>query len=95
MEYRNLGRTGVKVSPLCFSCMMFGGKTGEQDSWNIIDRALDSGINFIDTANVYSQGKSEEVTGGATLCCGFVFSVVPYAIYRSNKKEKWNARQRR
>ncbi|HEX2109377.1 MAG TPA: aldo/keto reductase, partial [Rubrobacteraceae bacterium] len=61
MEYRNLGRTGVKVSKLCLGCMMFGGRTGEEDSFGIIDRAIDAGINFLDTANVYSLGASEEV----------------------------------
>ncbi|MDQ5851619.1 MAG: aldo/keto reductase [Chloroflexota bacterium] len=65
MDYRPLGRTGVKVSNLCLGCMMFGGKTGEQDSFAIIDRAIDAGINFLDTANVYSRGRSEEVTGAA------------------------------
>lgn len=65
MEYRLLGRTGVKVSPLCLGCMMFGGKTSPEDSYPIIDRALDAGINFVDTANVYSRGRSEEVTGEA------------------------------
>jgi aryl-alcohol dehydrogenase-like predicted oxidoreductase len=65
MEYRSLGRTGVKVSSLCLGCMMFGGKTTPADSAAIIDRALDSGINFLDTANVYSIGRSEEATGEA------------------------------
>ena len=65
MEYRPLGRTGVKVSALCLGCMMFGGRTAPEDSYGIIDRALDAGINFIDTANVYSRGRSEEVTGEA------------------------------
>jgi len=65
MEYRNLGRTGVKVTRLCLGCMMFGGKTSTQDSYEIIDSALDAGINFIDTANVYNRGRSEEVTGEA------------------------------
>ncbi len=65
MEYRALGRTGVKVSVLCLGCMMFGGKTNADDSYAIIDRAIDAGINFLDTANVYSFGKSEEVTGEA------------------------------
>ena len=65
MEYRTLGRTGVMVSSLCLGCMMFGGKTTEADSFAIIDRALDAGINFLDTANVYSRGRSEEVTGAA------------------------------
>lgn len=65
MEYRNLGRTGVEVSPLALGCMMFGGKTNEKDSFAIIDRALDDGINFLDTSNSYNQGNSEEVTGNA------------------------------
>jgi aryl-alcohol dehydrogenase-like predicted oxidoreductase len=65
MEYRALGRTGTQVSSLCLGCMMFGGKTNPTDSYDIIDRALDAGINFIDTANVYSIGRSEEVTGEA------------------------------
>jgi len=65
MEYRSLGRTAVKVTPLCLGCMMFGGRTGAEDSYAIIDRAIDAGINFLDTANVYSRGRSEEVTGEA------------------------------
>lgn len=65
MEYRQLGRTGVKVSELCLGCMMFGGKTTPDDSYQIIDRAIDAGVNFIDTANVYSRGESEKVTGEA------------------------------
>ncbi len=65
MDYRFLGRTGVKVSPLCLGCMMFGGKTEPEDAYAIIDRALDEGINFLDTSNSYSRGKSEEVTGEA------------------------------
>ena len=65
MELRPLGRTGVKVSSLCLGCMMFGGKTTPDDSYAIIDRAIEQGINFIDTANVYSRGRSEEVTGEA------------------------------
>jgi aryl-alcohol dehydrogenase-like predicted oxidoreductase len=65
MKYKQLGRTGVKVSELCLGCMMFGGKTSPEDSYSIIDKAIDSGINFIDTANVYVRGRSEEVTGEA------------------------------
>jgi aryl-alcohol dehydrogenase-like predicted oxidoreductase len=65
MEYRNLGRTGVRVSTLCLGCMMFGGRTEEGPSMDIIDRAIDAGINFLDTANVYSRGRSEEVVGRA------------------------------
>lgn len=65
MEYRNLGRTGVKVSPLCLGCMMFGAKTEPEESYRIIDHAIESGINFLDTANVYSIGKSETIVGEA------------------------------
>ena len=65
MDYRSFGRTGVQVSPLCLGCMMFGVKTAPEDSYAIIDRAIDAGINFLDTANVYSRGRSEKVTGEA------------------------------
>jgi aryl-alcohol dehydrogenase-like predicted oxidoreductase len=67
MNYRTLGRTGVKVSPLCLGAMMFGawGNPDHDDSVRIIHRALDAGINFIDTADVYSQGESEEIVGKA------------------------------
>ena len=65
MTIRQLGRTGVKVSDLCLGCMMFGAKTEPEDSYRIIDKAIESGINFLDTANVYSRGRSEEVTGEA------------------------------
>ncbi|WP_138444130.1 aldo/keto reductase [Sinomonas susongensis] len=67
MEYRSLGRTGVKVSPLCLGAMMFGpwGNNDRADSARIIHRALDAGINFVDTADVYSGGVSEEIVGQA------------------------------
>jgi aryl-alcohol dehydrogenase-like predicted oxidoreductase len=67
MEHRILGRTGVKVSPLCLGAMMFGawGNPDHDESIRIIHRALDAGINFIDTADVYSQGESEEIVGKA------------------------------
>jgi aryl-alcohol dehydrogenase-like predicted oxidoreductase len=76
MEYRSLGRTGVKVSELCLGCMMFGGRTGEEDTFGIIDRAIDAGVNFLDTANVYSTGASEEVVGRALARNGKRDSVV-------------------
>jgi aryl-alcohol dehydrogenase-like predicted oxidoreductase len=64
---RVLGSTGVKVSPLCLGAMMFGawGNTDHDESIRIIHRALDAGINFIDTADVYSAGESEEIVGKA------------------------------
>ena len=67
MEYRTLGRTGLKVSPLCLGAMMFGsfGNTDHDDSIRIIHAALDAGINFVDTADVYSFGESEEIVGKA------------------------------
>jgi 1-deoxyxylulose-5-phosphate synthase len=65
MEYRNLGRTGVQVSPLCLGAMNFGGPTEEAESVQIMDYALDNGINFIDTANVYNAGESENIVGRA------------------------------
>jgi aryl-alcohol dehydrogenase-like predicted oxidoreductase len=71
MDYRTLGRTGVKVSPLCLGAMMFGqrGNTDHADCIRIIHRALDAGINFVDTANVYSNGESEEIVGEALRGC--------------------------
>ena len=67
MNYRPLGRTGVQVSSLCLGTMMFGawGNTDHDDSVRIIHSALDEGINFIDTADVYSAGESEEIVGKA------------------------------
>jgi aryl-alcohol dehydrogenase-like predicted oxidoreductase len=67
MEYRLLGRTGVKVSPLCLGTMMFGawGNRDHDESVRVIHRALDAGINFVDTADVYSAGESEEIVGKA------------------------------
>ena len=67
MEYRSLGRTGMHVSPLCLGAMMFGawGEPDHETSVKVIHRALDAGINFIDTADVYSQGESETIVGKA------------------------------
>jgi aryl-alcohol dehydrogenase-like predicted oxidoreductase len=67
MNHRRLARTGVQVSPLCLGAMMFGGwgNPDHDDSIKIIHRALDAGINFIDTADVYSRGESEEIVGKA------------------------------
>lgn len=64
-EYRTLGRSGLRVSPLCLGSMMFGGATPEDEARSIIDDALDHGINFIDTADVYNGGESERVVGRA------------------------------
>ena len=74
MNYVKLGNTGMDVSPICLGCMSFGSAPGwahnpwalnEEDSRSIIQRALDLGINFFDTANVYAHGNSEEILGRA------------------------------
>jgi aryl-alcohol dehydrogenase-like predicted oxidoreductase len=67
MQYRTLGRTGIKVSPYALGAMMFGavGNPDHDDSIKIIHRALDAGINFVDTADMYSHGESEEIVGKA------------------------------
>ena len=65
MDYRNLGQCGVKVSPVCLGTMMFGGQTNETDSIQIIHKAYDQGINFIDTADMYNAGESERIVGRA------------------------------
>ena len=73
MKYTTLGDTRLKVSRLCIGCMSFGGPEatgyewtlGHEDSKKIIDRAIDLGINFFDTADVYSNGRSEQIVGRA------------------------------
>ncbi|WP_144148586.1 aldo/keto reductase [Paraburkholderia sp. BCC1884] len=65
MDYRYLGRSALKVSPLCLGAMMFGGETDEATSKRIIDKAFEQGVNFIDTADVYHTGRSEEIVGRA------------------------------
>ena len=67
MEQRELGRTGVSVSPLCLGAMMFGawGNPDHDESIRVIHHALDAGINFVDTADVYARGESEEIVGKA------------------------------
>src|SRR3982750_1301063 len=67
MDHRLLGRTGVSVSKMCLGAMMFGarGNPDHEEAIRIIHAALDAGINFIDTADVYAQGESEEVVGKA------------------------------
>ncbi|MEM2905442.1 MAG: aldo/keto reductase [Candidatus Bathyarchaeia archaeon] len=65
MKYKSLGKTGVKVSELCLGTMIFGRQVDEASSIKIIKRAVDAGVNFIDTANVYAEGRSEEIVGKA------------------------------
>ncbi len=70
MEFRPLGRTGVQVSSICLGCMTFGGRTDQAATNEIVAQALDAGINFLDTANVYNRGRSEEATGAALKALG-------------------------
>ncbi len=65
MRYRALGASGIKVSELCLGTMLFGGATPEAEARRIVDHAVANGVNFIDTANAYVEGKSEEVLAGA------------------------------
>jgi aryl-alcohol dehydrogenase (NADP+) len=65
MEYRNLGVSGVKVSPICLGTMMFGAATDEATAGRIVAKAKEQGVNFIDSADAYAGGKSEEITGRA------------------------------
>jgi aryl-alcohol dehydrogenase-like predicted oxidoreductase len=78
MEYRVLGRTGIRVSELCLGAMMFGwwGEPEQDESAKMIHRALDAGINFIDTADVYSSGQSEEFVGSILAKSGIRDQVV-------------------
>jgi len=65
LEYRRLGRSGLKVSRLCLGTLNLGGSTSMDDSLRLIHSALDAGINFIDTADYYNNGASEEIVGQA------------------------------
>ncbi|HEX4986724.1 MAG TPA: aldo/keto reductase [Burkholderiales bacterium] len=63
MDYRKLGRSGVKVSPICLGTMMFGDRTDEKEAGRIVGSAFEAGVNFIDTADQYAKGESERITG--------------------------------
>ena len=63
MDYRSLGQSGLKVSPVCLGAMMFGGQTDSKTAQNIISIARDSGVNFIDTADTYNRGEDERIVG--------------------------------
>jgi aryl-alcohol dehydrogenase-like predicted oxidoreductase len=95
LETRFLGRTGIRVSPLCLGAMMFGGRTSPADSEKIIDRAIDFGINFLDTANVYNDGKSEEVVGDALRKNGHRHHIVLATKVHGNmhKDDRWDPNQ--
>ena len=65
MEYRRMGRSGLKVSSFCLGTMTFGHGTEEEEAIRMVDLATDAGVNFFDTANVYAYGASEEILGRA------------------------------
>jgi len=94
MEYRDLGRTGVKVSEFCLGAMMFGewGGTSYEDSAKMVSRAVQAGINFIDTADVYSQGQSEEFVGRALAEAGNRDDIVLATKFHSPMGEGVNRR---
>jgi len=87
MEYRTLGRSSLEVSALCLGTMNFGSRTEDDESVRIIDAAIDHGINFVDTANVYASGHSEEVVGEAL--SGSKRDKVVLATKASNRLGKW------
>lgn len=96
MDYRKLGRSGLKVSPLCLGTMMFGGATEEAAAARIVAKAGDAGINFIDTADVYNEGVSEEITGraiaaarGAWVLATKVCNVMGPGPNRGGLSRKW------
>lgn len=96
MEFRTLGRSGVKVSPLCLGAMNFGGPTAEEESVQIINYALDGGINFIDTANVYNAGESERIVGRALQANGkrdqIVLATKVHGVVGEGPNERGNTR---
>jgi len=65
MDYRKVGRTGLKVSQFCLGTMTFGDQVSESDAIAMIHAAMDAGLNFIDTADMYVKGRSEEIVGKA------------------------------
>ncbi len=65
MQYRKLGRTGLKVSAICLGTMTYGDQVGETEAINIIEEALNAGVNFFDTADSYAEGRAEEIVGKA------------------------------
>jgi aryl-alcohol dehydrogenase-like predicted oxidoreductase len=105
MEYKNFGRTGVQVSQLCLGCMNFGGRQDETESVRIIHQALDLGINYLDTANVYGheplnfavgRGRSEQIVGKALMAGKrqevFLATKVHYAM-GSDRNAQGNSRR--
>ncbi len=103
MEYRHLGRTGLRVSPLCLGTMNFGPQTSEEDSYQVMDRALEHGLNFFDTADVYGwqtgEGVTEQIVGrwfaqGGERRERVVLATKVYGDMGKGSLEKWPNTQR-
>lgn len=92
MEFRSLGRTGVKVSQICLGTMMFGGKADKAESLRIIDHALDHGVNFLDTADVYAGNESERIVGEALAADGKRHNTVLATKFNFPQGDDVNAR---
>src|SRR5437764_5697188 len=89
MRIKNLGRTGLKVSELCLGCMTFGKEADEETSIRMGRRAEEAEINFLDTANVYGRGRSEEVVGKAIAGRRDAFVVATQVRGRMGDGPRW------
>ena len=85
MKYRTVGKTGIQVSSLCFGTMSFGGNADEETSKAMFQRCREVGINFFDTANVYSQGRSEEILGECLADCRDEMVITTKVFYPMGK----------
>ncbi len=85
MKYRTVGKTGVQVSRLCFGTMSFGGNADEETSQAMFQRCREAGMNFFDTANVYSQGRSEELLGECLADCRDEMVLATKVFYPTGK----------
>ncbi len=85
MKYRTVGKTGIQVSSLCFGTMSFGGNADEETSKAMFQRCREAGINFFDTANVYSQGRSEEILGECLADCRDEMVITTKVFYPMGK----------
>lgn len=95
MEYRSLGKTGIKVSKLCFGTMSFGGDADEPTSAAMFHRCRDAGINFFDCANTYAGGKSEEILGRLIADCREEVVITSKVYFPSGKGENRSGASRR
>jgi aryl-alcohol dehydrogenase-like predicted oxidoreductase len=85
VKYRTVGKTGIQVSSLCFGTMSFGGNADEETSKAMFQRCREAGINFFDTANVYSQGRSEEILGECLADCRNEMVITTKVFYPMGK----------